>query len=131
MKFDKLFVSFFALDIVYWLVTKYLVTAAVVVAVSEAAKRSDRLGGLIGALPMVTLLALVWLHLEKQSQEKIANHAWYTLWYVIPTLPMFALFPALLARIGFWPTLLACVVITVVCFALFALLVRRFGIELL
>ncbi len=115
----------------YWILTKYLVTAAVVVLVSEIAKRSDRLGGFIGALPMVTFLALIWLHLEKQPESKVANHAWYTLWYVIPTLPMFAVFPALLARIGFWPTLLACALLTFVCFGLFALLVRRFGINLL
>jgi hypothetical protein len=80
---------------------------------------------------MVTILALIWLHVEKQPEAKVANHAWYTLWYVIPTLPMFAVFPALLARIGFWPTLLVCVLLTVACFGLFALLVRRFGIELL
>lgn len=114
-----------------WLVTKYLVTAAVVVLVSEVARRSDRLGGLIAALPLVTVLALIWLYVERQPQVKIANHAWYTFWYVVPTLPMFLAFPVLLPRLGFWPTLLACVVITVVCFWLFALLVRRFGIDLL
>jgi hypothetical protein len=114
-----------------WLVTKYLITAAVVVLVSEVAKRSDRLGGLLAALPLVTVLALIWLYVERQPQVKIANHAWYTFWYVVPTLPMFLAFPVLLPRLGFWPTLLACVVITVVCFWLFALLVRRFGIELL
>jgi hypothetical protein len=114
-----------------WLVTKYLITAAVVVLVSEVAKRSDRLGGLLAALPLVTVLALIWLYVERQPQAKIANHAWYTFWYVVPTLPMFLAFPMLLPRLGFWPTLLACVVITVACFWLFALLVRRFGIELL
>jgi len=114
-----------------WLISKYLITAAVVVIVSEAAKRSDRLGGLIAALPLVTVLTLIWLYVEHQPQSKIANHAWYTFWYVVPTLPMFLVFPLLLPRFGFWPTLAACVVITVVCFGLFALLVRRFGIELL
>ncbi|MFC4764197.1 DUF3147 family protein [Dyella koreensis] len=114
-----------------WMVTKYLLTAAVVVIVSEAAKRSDKLGGFIAALPMVTVLALIWLYVERQPQEKIANHAWYTFWYVVPTLPMFLAFPVLLPRIGFWPTLLACVIITVLCFGLFALLMKRFGIELL
>ncbi|OOG54363.1 DUF3147 family protein [Rhodanobacter sp. C03] len=114
-----------------WLVTKYLITAAIVVLVSEVAKRSDRLGGLLAALPLVTVLVLIWLYVERQPQSKIANHAWYTFWYVVPTLPMFLAFPLLLPRLGFWPTLLACVVITVVCFWLFALLVRRFGIELL
>lgn len=114
-----------------WIITKYLITAAVVVFVSEAAKRSDKLGGLIAALPLVTVLALIWLYIEKQTPEKIANHAWYTFWYVVPTLPMFLAFPWLLPRIGFWPTLLASVIITVTCFWVFATLVKQFGIELL
>lgn len=114
-----------------WLITKYCLTAAMVVLVSELAKRSDKLGAFIAALPLVTVLALVWLYVEQQPQTKIANHAWYTFWYVIPTLPMFLAFPALLPRLGFWPTLLACIIITVVSFGLFALLLRRFGIELL
>lgn len=114
-----------------WLITKYLITAAVVVLVSETARRSDSLGGLVAALPMVTVLTLIWLHLEQQPSAKIANHAWYTFWYVLPTLPMFLAFPALLSRLGFWAALAASVVITLVCFALFAMLMRRFGIVLL
>ncbi len=114
-----------------WIITKYLCTAAVVVLVSEVAKRSDRLGGLIAALPLVTVLALIWLHIEQQPETKIANHAWYTFWYVVPTLPMFLVFPMLLPRLGFWPALLACVFITLVCFAAFAWIVQRFGIDLL
>lgn len=114
-----------------WIIAKYALTAAVVVLVSEAAKRSDRLGGFIAALPLITLLTLVWLYIERQPADKIANHAWYTFWYVLPTLPMFLAFPVLLPRLGFWPTLLASAVITIVCFGLFALVLRRFGIELL
>ena len=114
-----------------WLISKYFITAAVVVLVSELAKRSDKLGGLVAALPLVTVLTLIWLYIEKQPEQKIANHAWYTFWYVVPTLPMFLAFPVLLPRLGFWPTLLASVVISVVCFGLFALFVRRFGVELL
>ncbi|MBI5917942.1 MAG: DUF3147 family protein [Nitrosomonadales bacterium] len=114
-----------------WIITKYFITAAVVVLVSELAKRSDKLGGFVAALPLVTILALVWLYLENQPQEKIANHAWYTFWYVVPTLPMFLAFPALLPRIGFWPAMSVSLVITIVCFGLFALVVRHFGIELL
>lgn len=113
-----------------WIITKYFLTAAVVVLVSEVAKRSDKLGAFIAALPLVTVLALIWLNVEHQPQEKMANHAWYTFWYVLPTLPMFLAFPALLPRFGFWPTLVVCVVITGVCFGLLALVVRRFGIEL-
>lgn len=104
-----------------WLITKYLVTAAVVVVVSEAAKLSDKLGGFIAALPLVTVLTLIWLHIEDQPPAKVANHAWYTFWYVLPTLPMFLVFPALLSNIGFWPALVTCLVITVICFGLLTL----------
>jgi hypothetical protein len=113
-----------------WIISKYALTALVVVLVSELAKRSDKLGALLAALPLITILSLIWLHLENQSAEKIANHAWYTFWYVLPTLPMFLAFPLLLPRLGFWPALLACLVISAVSFGVFALLVKRFGIHL-
>jgi hypothetical protein len=114
-----------------WIATKYFVTATMVVIISELAKRSGKLGALVAAVPLVTILTLIWLYVENQPQEKIANHAWYTFWYVIPTLPMFLIFPALLPRFGFWSTLLISIIITVAIFALFALLMRRFQVDLL
>jgi uncharacterized membrane protein (GlpM family) len=116
---------------VSWLLSKYLITAALVVLISELAKRSDRLGGLVAALPLVTVLTLIWLYVEQQPAERIANHARYTFWYVLPTLPMFLAFPALLARWGFWPALGASLLITLACFALTAWVLRFFGVNLL
>jgi len=81
-----------------WAIVKLLMTSIVVVLVSEVAKRSDRIGGLIAALPLLTILTFIWLHLENQTDEKIAIHTWYTFWYVVPTLPMFLVFPWLLAK---------------------------------
>ena len=114
-----------------WLLIKYLTTAAVVVIVSEVAKRSDRVGAFVAALPLVTILALIWLYLDDQPAEKIANHARYTFWYVLPTLPMFLAFPVLLPRLGFWLTLLASCLITALSLAAVALTMRRLGVELL
>ena len=114
-----------------WIIVKYFLTAAVVVLVSEFAKRNDKLAGLVAALPLVTVLALIWLYVEKQPPVKISNSRRVYILVCVPTLPMFLAFPALIPRLGFWPTLLACVIITVACFWLFALAVRRFGIELL
>jgi formate hydrogenlyase subunit 3/multisubunit Na+/H+ antiporter MnhD subunit len=107
-----------------WILFKLLITSGMVVFISEVAKKSDRLGGLIAALPLVTVLTLIWLYLEKQPESKIANH-------VVPTLPMFLAFPFLLKRFGFWPTLGISVVITLVTFYIFAKIVKPYGIELL
>ena len=114
-----------------WIIFKYLLTAGVVVLISEVAKRSDRLGGLIAALPLVTVLALIWLHVENQSSEKISNHAYYTFWYVLPTLPMFLIFPYLLKKFGFWITLSLSMVITLIIFYIFAKVMKSFGVDLL
>jgi hypothetical protein len=116
---------------VAYLLFKYLTTAALIVAISEIAKRSGKIGALFTALPLVVVLTLIWLYIDRQPAQKIGDYAYYTFWYVIPTLPMFLVFPLLLTRIGFWPTLLACAALTAGLFFLFALGVRRFGIELM
>ncbi|EKO3561384.1 DUF3147 family protein [Vibrio fluvialis] len=114
-----------------WIVIKYLTTAAIVVLVSEVAKRSDKMGALVAALPAVTILALVWMYIEGQGNSKLSNHAFYTFWYVLPTLPMFLLFPYLLAKYSFWITLLISCVVSIVCFAITQAVVKHFGISLL
>lgn len=101
----------------HYLIIKYLISTGLVVLVSEFAKRSDKLGGLIAALPLVTVLALIWLYMEGQPTSKIANHAYYTFWYVLPTLPMFLIFPYLLSKWGFVLSLLASVLITALVFS--------------
>lgn len=114
-----------------FLIFKYLLTAAIVVLVSELAKHSGRLGALVAALPTVTILTLIWLHVEHQPRETIASHAWYTLWYVIPTLPMFLLFPFIYGPLGFWSALGLSGLLTLCCFAVLILAMRPFGVELI
>ena len=114
-----------------WLVCKYLITAAVVVAVSEAAKRSDKLGALIAALPLVTILAMIWLHVEGAAAEKVSNHARYTFWYVLPTLPMFLVLPWLLNHgMTFWPALGLCITGTVLLYFVTMKLLSLAGVQL-
>ena len=99
--------------------------------ISEIPNKIDRLGGFIEALPLVTVLALIWLYVENQSSEKISNHAYYTFWYVLPTLPMFLIFPYLLKKFGFWITLSLSMMITLIIFYIFAKVMKSFGVELL
>ena len=115
-----------------FVLAKYAATALVIVVVSEIAKRSDRLGALIASLPLVTIMVMVWLYLENQGSEKVANHAYYTFWYVLPTLPMFLLVPFLLNRgVGFWPALLAGILLTFVLFSSFAVVLKHLDVNLI
>jgi hypothetical protein len=114
------------------LITKYAITAFVIVIVSEVAKRSDKFGALISSLPFVTIMVMIWLYIEKQGSQKIGNHAYYTFWYVLPTLPMFLVMPWLMSKgMNFWISLAICAVVTIACFAVTALVAKRFGVNLI
>lgn len=123
---DKI-LSFTPFDLV-----KLFVTAAVILFVTKIQLVNDRLSALLIALPLTSLLAMVWMHHDKQSSERLANHSEGTFWFVLPTLPMFLIFPWMLRNgWGFWASIAANCVITIVLFWLTVVILRRFGIDLM
>lgn len=119
--------SFSPLDVV-----KIVVTALIIVLVNKIQLVNDRLSALLIALPFTSLIAMIWMHQEKQSTTRIANHAEGTFWFVLPTLPMFLVFPWLLRQgWSFWPALLTNCVMTVALFWLTVIALRKFGIDLM
>lgn len=115
-----------------YLAIKAVISAALVLAVSETAKRSAAFGALIASLPIVSILGMVWLWRDTRDPVRLADHAEATFWYVIPSLPMFLLIPALLRRgVGFWPSLLAGCVLTVGLYLAIAFIGPRLGIRVL
>ncbi|HYH42442.1 MAG TPA: DUF3147 family protein [Burkholderiales bacterium] len=110
---------------------KLFVSAGIIVAVSEVAKFNAPLGALIKSLPLISLLAILWLYLETQDTQKIAELSSSTFWLVLPTLPMFLALPALLrAGWGFYPSLALSVAIMVACYAVAVPLLARFGMSI-
>src|SRR3954454_9699800 len=88
-----------------YLAIKAGLSGIIIAVVSEVARRSPTLGALIVSLPLVSLLGILWLWRDTGDAERIASHAQSTFWYVLPTLPMFLVMPAMLrGGIGFWPT---------------------------
>lgn len=95
-----------------FILVKVLVTACLIVAITEIAKIHDKLGGLLAAMPITTFLILFWLYFEDVSVSKISNHVSYTLLYLLPTIPMFLIFPFCLSKFGFWITIFISILIT-------------------
>ncbi len=113
------------------IIIKIILTSLIIVLVTEVAKYSDKIGALLASLPLVTIIVLFWLFYEEQSTEKIANHAYYTFWYVLPTLPMFLFFSWGIKIFNFWPALILSIILTIFIFIIYAMVLRRFGIDLL
>jgi hypothetical protein len=85
---------------------KILITAVVVVAVSEVAKRSTIWGAVIASLPLTSILAFVWLYRDTGSVERVADLSQSILWLILPSLALFIVLAVLLrAGANFWLSL--------------------------
>jgi hypothetical protein len=114
-----------------YLILKALISGAVVAAVSEIAKRYPGLGGLVASLPLVSVLGMIWLWRDTHDAENMAAHASGTFWFVLPSLPMFLVIPALLRRgVPFWGALGAGCVLTMALYLWMVWLGPRFGLKL-
>jgi hypothetical protein len=123
---DKL-LSFSALD--FW---KLVASALIILLVNKVQLFSDRLSALLIALPLTSLLAMIWMHQGGQSPQRLANHAEGTFWFVLPTLPMFLILPWMLRNgWGFWTSLALNCLATVLFFWITVFILRRFGMDLM
>lgn len=86
-----------------YLIFKTLITALIVVSVSELAKRNTLVAAIVGALPIVSILTFIWVYTETKSTQKVIELSQGTGVFVIPTLVFFFLFPWLLKKeFSFW-----------------------------
>jgi hypothetical protein len=112
-------------------VIKALLSGLIIAAASEAAKRSPAMGAVILSLPLISILAFIWLWRDTSDTEGIAALSQSTFWFVLPTLPMFLLLPALLrGGMGFWTSLGLSCLVTLALYAAMAWALGRFGISL-
>ena len=114
-----------------YLVVKAALSGVIIAAASETARRAPALGALILSLPLISLLGFVWLWYDTGDDARIAALAQSTFCYVLPTLPMFLVLPALLRHgVGFWPALIAGCALTFVLYLVTIWLLAKFGVTL-
>lgn len=112
-------------------IIKAALSGVLVMIVAETSKRSPAFGALVASLPLISILAVIWLWNDTGDTVRIANHLEATFYYVLPSLPMFLVMPALLrADFAFWPALGLSVLLTVALYALVVVVAARFGIQL-
>ena len=114
-----------------YLAIKAGLSGIIIAIVSEVARRSPSLGALLLSLPLISVLAFIWLWHDTGDAERIAAVAQSTFWYVLPTLPMFLVMPAMLrGGVSFWASLAACCALTVVLYLVTVWVLGKFGIAL-
>jgi hypothetical protein len=114
-----------------WFAIKAALSGLIVATISTVAKRYPGFGALIASLPLVSVLGMIWLWHDKPDAANMAAHAQATFWFVLPSLPMFLLIPALLrGGLPFWLALLAGCVLTILLYLAMTWIGPRFGLRL-
>jgi hypothetical protein len=113
------------------LAAKALLSGALIVAIAEIGKRLPAMGALVASLPLVSVLGMMLLWHQRPDAENMAVHAEATFWYVLPSLPMFLLIPAMLrSGTGFWLALTVGCILTVALYLAMMHVGPRFGLRL-
>jgi len=114
-----------------YLAIKAAISGVIVALVSEIARRYPGWGGLVASLPLTSILAMLWLWKDTGDPERIAGLSMGAFWFVLPSLPMFAVLPWLLrSGVGFWAALALVLAGTLALYALMFWAAPRLGVKL-
>ena len=114
----------------YYLV-KVVVTTVLIVAISEIAKRSSFAAAVLASVPLVSVLAILWLYIDTKDAAKVSALASSVFWLVIPSLAFFLALPLLLKQgLTFYLSISLSIVITVGCYFLMLTILHYSGVKL-
>jgi len=114
-----------------YLLIKAALSGVIIAIASEVARRWPGWGALIVSLPLVSVLAMIWLWRDTRDPVRLAAHAEATFWFVLPSLPMFLLIPLLLRQgFPFWLALAAGCALTVALYLMMVAAGPRLGLKL-
>ena len=114
----------------YYLV-KIAVTTILIVAISEISRRSTFIGAVLASVPLVSVLAMVWLYIDTRDVARISTLSTSVFWLVIPSLALFLSLPLLLKHgVNFYLSLGISMALTAGCYLAMVTVLNRFGIQL-
>lgn len=108
---------------------KVVISAIMIVLISEVSKKYPGFGGLIASLPLLSVLGMIWLWLDTHDAELLATHSFSTFWFVLPSLPMFLVLPVLLRwEVPFFVALGLVCLLTIAAYLLTMYVLQQFQI---
>jgi uncharacterized membrane protein (GlpM family) len=113
------------------LIVKIVITTALVVLISEVQRRSNFVAALIMSLPVVSILTMTWVFLDKKDPSAVAKLSTSTLWLVLPSLVLFIVLPIMLRRnVGFALSMTVACAATIASYFVMVFALARAGVKL-
>ena len=112
-------------------IIKIIFTALVIVIISEIAKRSTLIAGIVASIPLTSLLAFMWLYFDTQDPNSIRDLSRNILLMIPPSLTFFiALYSLIGWDISFYSSLLISILLTAFVYWIYFIILGFFAINL-
>tara|TARA_Y100001935_G_C17232548_1_gene471213 strand:+ start:621 stop:968 length:348 start_codon:yes stop_codon:yes gene_type:complete len=113
-----------------YLLLKTLISAIIIVAVSEIAKRYTWTAAIIVSLPLTSLLAFVWLYWDTKDTQKVIELSYSTIIMSLPSFIFFIILPLLLKfKQNFILSLIISIISTAIAYAIFMYFIKKFNLN--
>ena len=114
-----------------YFITKLIITALLIVLISEIAKRSSLMGALLAAIPLVSILAMTWMYVDTNSSSSAVEFSNRIVWLIVPSMTLFIAFPILIKKgFSFYPSMGISILMTIFAYYSVIFLLDKFGIKL-
>ena len=113
-----------------YLILKTLISAIIIVVVSEIAKRYTWTAAIIVSLPLTSLLAFIWLYWDTKDTQKVIELSYSTIVMSIPSFVFFLVLPLLLKfKQNFILSIIVSILSTALAYIIFMFIVKKFNIN--
>ncbi len=109
---------------------KTLISALLIAAISEVAKRHTWFASIIASLPVTAVLAMIWLYYDTRDVQRVSALSYGVFWMVVPSLTFFLLLPTLLRHLPFAAAMLIGLAVMVGVYFLYGVLLAKAGIKI-
>ena len=113
-----------------YLIIKTIVTALVIVAISEIARRSSLFAGILASIPLTSVLAMTWLYFDTRNVKSVIELSNSVLLFFPPSIIFFLTFPFLLKKIDFLISLAISILLTALTYWIYISVLTKFGVKL-
>jgi len=110
-------------------IIKLVISAVLIVLISEIAKRNSLMGAMLASIPLVSILAMIWMYIDTNDTKSAVEFSNSIVWLIIPSMTLFILFPVLIKNgLSFYLSLFIAVAMTIVAYYSVIFILDKLGI---
>lgn len=111
-------------------IIKLIITTVLIVLISEIAKRNSLMGAMLAAIPLVSILAMIWMYIDTNDSSSAVEFSNSIVWLIVPSMTLFITFPILIKKgLSFYPSLSISIIMTILAYYSVIFILTKLGVR--